>query len=76
MKKYDLAVKVGTKADGKGIYRNVGVVLQGDKGPYILLDKTFNPAGVNTEKQSIIISMFEPKQNDSDNGPGGSDIPF
>lgn len=74
MKKYELVVKVGEGSNGKAIWKNVGVVLENDKGPYILLDKTFNPAGVNTDKGSIMISMFEPKpKNDS---PGGSDIPF
>ena len=65
-KKYDLCVRVGSyesKGETKGRFLNVGAVLQGDKGPYILLNKTFNPAGVIDEKggSSIIISMFEPK---------------
>jgi len=35
-----------------------------DKGPYILLDRTFNPAGVggNEGRESIIVSLYEPKQ--------------
>jgi hypothetical protein len=68
-KKYDLVVKVGEYTDGqgqtKGRFKNVGVMMDGDKGPYILLDRTFNPAGVggNDGRESIIVSMYEPKDN-------------
>ena len=67
-KKYDLVVKVGEYTDGqgqtKGRFKNVGVMMDGDKGPYILLDRTFNPAGVggNEGRESIIVSLYEPKQ--------------
>jgi hypothetical protein len=66
-KKYDLVVKVGEYTDGqgqtKGRFKNVGVMMEGDKGPYILLDRTFNPAGVggNEGRESIIVSLYEPK---------------
>jgi len=38
-------------------------MMEGDKGPYILLDRTFNPAGVggNDGRESIIVSLYEPK---------------
>jgi hypothetical protein len=68
-KKYDLVVKVGEYTDGqgqtKGRFKNVGVMMDGDKGPYILLDRTFNPAGVggNEGRESIIVSLYEPKDN-------------
>jgi hypothetical protein len=68
-KKYDLVVKVGEYTDGqgqtKGRFKNVGVMMDGQNGPYILLDRTFNPAGVNGNegRESIIISMYEPKQD-------------
>jgi len=67
-KKYDLVVKVGEYTDGqgqtKGRFKNIGVVMESDKGPYILLDRTFNPAGVggNEGRESIIVSMYEPRQ--------------
>ena len=67
-KKFDLVVKVGEYTDGqgqtKGRFKNVGVMMEGDKGPYILLDRTFNPAGVggNEGRESIIVSLYEPKQ--------------
>ena len=68
-KKYDLVVKVGEYTDNqgqtKGRFKNVGVMMEGDKGPYILLDRTFNPAGVggNEGRESIIVSLYEPKDN-------------
>lgn len=67
-KKYDLVVKVGEYTDRegqtKGRFKNVGVMMDGDKGPYLLLDRTFNPAGVggNDGRESIIVSLYEPKQ--------------
>jgi len=66
-KKYDLVVKTGEYTDGqgqtKGRFKNVGVMMEGDNGPYLLLDRTFNPAGVggNDGRESIIVSMYEPK---------------
>lgn len=83
-KVYDLSVVVGTYQKGdetKKRYENVGVVMQGDKGMYILLNKTFNPAGVPGEGSRIIVSMFEPKDKDGARDPGPSfsskdEIPF
>ncbi len=59
-----LAIKTGTyEKDGqtKNKYQHVGVIMEGDKGPFILLNKTFNPAGIQDGKESVIISMFEEK---------------
>ena len=68
-KRYDIVAVVGeyTNANGetKKKYLNVGVVMQGDNGPYILMSKTFNPAGLAEQgKDSIILSLFEPKPRD------------
>lgn len=69
-KKYDLAVKTGeyTNRDGetKGRYKNIGSIWQGDNGFYMVLDRTFNPAGVPFKEgsDSIFVSMFEPRQDD------------
>lgn len=66
-KQYDLVVKTGEYTDQsgatKGRFKNVGVVMDGQNGPYILLDRTFNPAGVPGQdgRESIIISMYEPR---------------
>lgn len=64
-KLYDLLVKTGTyEKDGetKNNYLNIGVVLEGDKGPYMLLSKTFNPAGVVDERTSVMVGMFSKQE--------------
>lgn len=66
-KLYDLCVKTGsyTNAQGeeKGRYENIGSVMQGDKGQFLILKRTFNPAGVPNPdcKDSVLISCFEPQ---------------
>ena len=65
-KLYDLAVKTGeytSNGETKGRYENVGSMMQGDNGQFLILKRTFNPAGVANpdNKDSIIISCFEPK---------------
>ena len=66
---YKLKAKNGTYTkDGqeKTNYVDCGVILQGEYGPYILFEKTFNPAGMETEpgRTGVFISMFkdEPRQ--------------
>jgi hypothetical protein len=67
-KKYDLAVKVGSYTDNNGAtknrYKNIGALMTGnDGGEYILLEKTFNPAGVASDRESIMVSLFKPKDS-------------
>jgi len=68
-KLYDLVVKTGEYTDGqgqpKGRFKNIGVMMEGQNGPYILLDRTFNPAGVggNDGRENIIVSLYEPRQD-------------
>ena len=68
-KKYDLAVKVGSyMKDGvaKPRYKTIGVLMTGnDGGEYILLEKTFNPAGVASDRESIMVSLFAPRDNNN-----------
>lgn len=65
-KQYDLVVKTGSYTNNQGEtknrYENIGSMMQGDNGPFIIMKRTFNPAGViNPEnKDSIIVSCFEP----------------
>ncbi|WP_319557939.1 hypothetical protein [Thiomicrorhabdus sp.] len=65
----DLAAKTGSFRDSQGIekgkYTNCGVLMQGDDGNlFILLERTFNPAGVpENGKETILISCFDPKDN-------------
>lgn len=66
-KKYDLVVKIGTYAnrygEEKGRYENIGSVMEGDNGPFAILKRTFNPAGVPNpdSRDSVLVSMFEPR---------------
>ena len=70
--------------------QDVGVMMEGDNGPYLLLDRTFNPAGVggNEGRESIIVSLYEPKEGGGQQSPAaksggykardldGDDVPF
>ena len=68
-KKYDLVVKTGSYTNGQGEqknrYENIGSVMQGDNGPFLIMKRTFNPAGIANpdNKDSIIVSCFEPNNN-------------
>lgn len=64
-KSHDLAVSVGSYTDKDGKekkrYENVGAVItKDDGGMFILLKRTFNPAGVPGEatSDSVLLSMF------------------
>lgn len=74
IKTHDLKVKTGeytnSAGEKKGRYITVGRIMQADDGKeYIMLDKTFNPAGVpdlsGRGGDSILISKFEPYQQDN-----------
>lgn len=71
MKKYDLAVVIGnyTNAQGetKKRYFNIGSVQENDKGMFMFINRSFNPAGIPFKEgsESIIVSMFEPKKSDT-----------
>lgn len=66
-KLYDLAVKTGeytnSQGETKGRYENVGSVMQSDNGQFVILKRTFNPAGVPNpdSKDSVLLSCFEPQ---------------
>lgn len=66
-KLYDVAVKTGSyedkNGDEKGRYENIGTVWQGDNGPYMVIKRTFNPAGVPFKdgSDSIFVSLFKPQ---------------
>lgn len=66
MKKYDIVAKVGTytsNGETKGRFVTVGVVMEHDGKPYILLNRTFNPAGVPNpdNKDNVLLSLYEPR---------------
>lgn len=66
-KLYDVAVKTGSYTDAsgqtKGRYENIGVMLEGQDGPYLMLKRTFNPAGVPSDRDTIICSLFKPRDD-------------
>ena len=70
-KTHDIVAKVGEYTDRQGQtkarYENVGALMQGDNGPFILLDRHFNPAGINGKDGKIVVSCFEPKERDQGN---------
>ena len=62
---HNLSVKVGeyTNASGetKGRWKNIGKVIVNDDGSkYLIMDRTFNPAGVPNpqDRDAITISLF------------------
>lgn len=67
-KMYDVEIPLGTYSDREGRqktrWQNVGAVMEGDKGPYLLLDRWFNPAGMPNpdDRTSVILSLIEPKR--------------
>ncbi len=67
-KLYDVAIPLGTYEDRDGKektrWQNVGAILEGEKGPYLLLDRWFNPGGMpNPENRtSVILTLIEPKK--------------
>lgn len=73
----DIAVKVGEYQDHntggmKGRFENVGALFQSDSDSslFIMLKRTFNPAGVpNPEnRDSVLLSCFVPKDQQSNDG--------
>jgi hypothetical protein len=76
-KLYDVAAKVGSYVDQSGNeknrYQNLGVILEGKYGPYLLLNRWVNVAGLpcDPDKDSVIVSLFPPR----DFAGGGSPPP-
>lgn len=75
----DLAVAVSTYQDNQGQtknrYKNIGVLMESEGrdgvSQFMMLDRSFNPAGVPFKDGSdrILISMFDPRDQ-NDNGGG------
>ena len=77
-----LIAKVGTyqkNGETKNEYDELGVMLENDKGPYILLDPSINLAGVlikqnimafaegKQARSNVMISVFDSEQNQQQN---------
>ena len=80
-KAYDVCVAVGSyEKDGetKTEWLTVGVILKKDDGkPFMLLDRTFNPAGVpvNEDNQkTVLLNLFVPKKKEAPVDDGSSNI--
>lgn len=77
----DLAVKIreytNNAGEKKGEYVNIGAIMEGDNGQYIMLNRTFNPAGVPNpdNKTSLIVSQFEPRKKETGGVGAGSANP-
>lgn len=77
-KKYDIAVKTGSYQDNQGQtknrYMNIGAVMQGDNGPFLLLDPMVNLAAAPREpgKDRVICSLFEPRQDGQQAAPAAA----
>jgi hypothetical protein len=76
-KVHDLAVVVGQyQKDGqtKNRYQNIGVMMETDTGGrFILLDRSFNPAGVPYDAargNQIMVSLFDDKPAGASSGAG------
>lgn len=80
----ELAVAVASYEDRnsgqtKNRYKNIGVLMEtesnGQVKRFLMLDRSFNPAGVPFKSGSdkILISMFDPKPKDGQHSGGASD---
>jgi hypothetical protein len=74
-KTHDLAVKLGeytnSAGETKGRWKNIGSVLKfDDGGTGVLLDRTFNPAGVPNpeERDTVLISVFSVNKDNQQQG--------
>jgi len=67
-KMYDIVARTGeyTDKDGnkKGRFMNVGAIVENDKGPYMILERWFSPAGIPNpeDRSSLILSLFKPRE--------------
>ena len=76
-KVYDAGVKVSEyqTRDGqtRGRWENIGAVFTNEKNePFMTLKKTFNPAGVPSNGDSVIVSFFKPQDNNSTQAPANN----
>ena len=77
-KKYDISVVTGSYVDRNGNpkkqYKTVGAVFETERGLFATLDRSFNPAGIPTDRDSIMLSFFEPKPRQASGGASSSDV--
>ena len=79
-KLYDVCVgtrKYTKDGQDKTVWENVGVIIMGEKNPYLMLKAHFNPAAIQRKEgsESISVSLFKAKersQQDSDDYYGST----
>ena len=85
-----LIAKIGTyqkNGETKNEYDELGVMLENDNGPYILLDPSINLAGVlikqniqaaaegKPARSNVMVSVFDSEQNQQQSNQGYSNQP-
>lgn len=89
-KLYDIVVTIEKYTDRNGnekrVYETIGTVFQGQKGMYAIMKKTFNPAGVPSDRASFFANFYEPRERDGQQkqqqpqqagpAPFDDDLPF
>ena len=77
-KLYDICATTGKYTDNSGKeknrYINVGSVIKGDYGTYIMLNAHFNPAGIPHKEgsDSIVLSLFKKGKDNGNSAPASS----
>lgn len=76
---YDLVVTTGQYVDRQGNqkreYETIGTVFQGQKGLYAIMKKTFNPAGVPSDRSSFFVNFYEPREKTQPMQRQGAEAP-
>jgi hypothetical protein len=67
-KRYDIVAKVGEYTNNQGVqkprWQNVGAVIDGDKGPFMVLEPWIDLAGLPREQgKGVLLNLFDPNQN-------------
>lgn len=85
-KKYDCAVVVGEYTDASGAkkkrYKTIGAVMEGEHGPYLLLDASILSmqlfALANKDRRdSVLVSLFDAnRERGGQDAPPAEDVPF
>lgn len=78
-RKYDVVARVGkyTAEDGteKTRFQRVGAVLEGDRGPYLLIERWFNPVGASEDGKPCFLGLYPPGERDQQPEGGGGGMP-
>jgi len=71
----DIVAAVATYTDRNGNekkqWKNIGKLLRNDNGEFMVLDRTFNPAGMPGDGD-VFLSMFDPKPRDGQQSNAGA----